>query len=53
MTKIWCVGGRQCSNNNNVTQYEKKNPKTKKPVKIIKRLAVFAVLLNLKFLLIK
>ena len=36
MTKIWCVGGRHYSNTNNITQYEKVNPKTKKLVKIIK-----------------
>ena len=37
MTKIWCLGGRHYSNTNNITQYEKLNPKTKKLVKIIKR----------------
>ena len=36
MTKTWCVGGRHMSNTNNVTQYEKVNPRTKKLVKIIK-----------------
>ena len=36
MTKTWCVGGRHMSNTNNVTQYEKVNPKTKKLVKVIK-----------------
>ena len=36
MTKIFCLGGRQYSNTNNITQYEKVNPKTKKLVKIIK-----------------
>ena len=36
MTKTWCVGGKQFSNTNNITQYEKVNPKTKKLVKIIK-----------------
>ena len=36
MTKTWCVGGRHQSNTSNITQYEKKNPKTKKLVKIIK-----------------
>ena len=33
MTKTWCVGGRQYSNTNNITQHEKRNPKTKKLVK--------------------
>ena len=36
MTKSWCVGGRHMSNTNNITQYEKVNPKTKTLVKIIK-----------------
>ena len=37
MTKTWCVGGKHYSNtNNNNTQYEKMNPKTKKFVKFIK-----------------
>ena len=36
MTKTWCLGGRHYSNTNNITEYEKKNPKTKKLVKIIK-----------------
>ena len=36
MTKKWCVGGKQYSNTNNITEYEKVNPKTKKLVKIIK-----------------
>ena len=36
MTKTWCVGGRHKSDTNNITQYEKVNPRTKKLVKIIK-----------------
>ena len=36
MTKTWCVGGKHYSNTNNITQYKKINPKTKKLVKIIK-----------------
>ena len=36
MTKTWCVGGRHYSNAKNTTEYEKRNPKTKKLVKIIK-----------------
>ena len=36
MTKTWCVGGMLYSNTNNITQYEKVNPRTKKLVKIIK-----------------
>ena len=35
MTKTWCVGGRHYSNTNNITRYEKVNPKTKKLVKVI------------------
>ena len=36
MTLSWCVGGKHYSNTNNITQYEKVTPKTKKLVKIIK-----------------
>ena len=36
MTQTWCVGGKHYSKTNNITQYEKVNPKTKKLVKIIK-----------------
>ena len=36
MTKTYCLGGRDMSSTNNITQYEKVNPKTKKIVKIIK-----------------
>ena len=36
MTKTYCLGGRHMSNTNNITQYEKVNPKTKKLVKIMK-----------------
>ena len=36
MTKTWCVGGRRSANTDNMTQYEKVNPKTKKLVEIVK-----------------
>ena len=36
MTNTWCVGGRHCSNTNNISEYEEKNPKIKKIVKIIR-----------------
>ena len=36
MRKTWCVGGKHYSNTNNISQYEKVNPRTKKLVKIIK-----------------
>ena len=36
MTKKWCVGGRHYSNTNNISEIEKRNPKTKKLFKIIK-----------------
>ena len=36
MIKTWCVGGKPYSNTNNITQYEKVDPKTKKLVEIIK-----------------
>ena len=35
MTKTWCVGGKRYSDTNNITEYEKRNPMTKKLVKII------------------
>ena len=36
MTNTWCVGGKHFSNTNNITQYEKVNPRTKKLFKVIK-----------------
>ena len=36
MTKTLCLGGRHYSNTNNITQYEKVNPKTEKLVENIK-----------------
>ena len=36
MTKTWCVGGRYYSNTKNISEYEKRNPQTKKIVKNIK-----------------
>ena len=36
MTKTWCVGGKHYSNTNNITQYEKVNPRTKRLIKIVK-----------------
>ena len=33
MIKTWCLGGRHYSNSNNITQYEKVNPRTQKLVK--------------------
>ena len=36
MTKTWCVGGRHKSDTNNIIEYEKVNPRTKKLVKVIK-----------------
>ena len=36
MTKTWYVGGRHYSDTINKTQYEKRNHKTKKLVKILK-----------------
>ena len=36
MPKTWCVGGKHYSNTDNITEYEKVNPRTKKLVKIIK-----------------
>ena len=35
MTKTWCVGRKHYSKTSNKTQYEKRNPKTKKLVKVI------------------
>ena len=36
MTKTSCVGGRHKSDTNNIVEYEKVNPRTKKLVKFIK-----------------
>ena len=36
MTKTQCVGRRQYSNTNNISEHEKRNPKTKKLFEIIK-----------------
>ena len=36
MKNTWCVGEKHYSNTNNITQYEKVNPRTKRFVKIIK-----------------
>ena len=36
MTKTYCLGGRHYLNTNDITEYEKVNPKTKKLFKIIK-----------------
>ena len=36
MTKTWCVAGKHRSNTNNIFEYEKINPRTKKLVKVIK-----------------
>ena len=36
MTKTCCVGGRHYSNTIKISEYEKRNPKTKKIVKVVK-----------------
>ena len=36
MTKTYCLGGHHYSNTNNIVEYEKFNPRTKKLVKVIK-----------------
>ena len=36
MSKTYCLGGRHMSNTNNIVEYEKVNPRTKKLVKIAK-----------------
>ena len=36
MTQIYCLGGRHYSNTNNIVEYEKINPRTKKLVKILR-----------------
>ena len=36
MTKTWSVGGRLYSNTNIISEYEKRNTKTKRIAKIIK-----------------
>ena len=41
MKKTWCVSENHYSNTNNITQYEKRNPKTKKLVEIFKGTCTF------------
>ena len=36
MTMTYCLGGRHYSKTNNIIEYEKVNPRTKKLVKVIK-----------------
>ena len=36
MIKTYCLGGRHYGNTNNIIEYEKVNPGTKKLVKILK-----------------
>ena len=36
MEKTWCDGGKHYSNTNNIPQYEKVNPRTKRLLKILK-----------------
>ena len=36
MAKTYCLGGRHCSHTNNIIEYEKVNPRTKKQFKVIK-----------------
>ena len=36
MSKTYCLGGRHMSNTNNLVEYEKLNPRTKRLVKIVK-----------------
>ena len=36
MSKTFCLGGRHYSDINNLVEYEKANPRTKRLVKIIK-----------------
>ena len=36
MSKTYCLGGRHMRDTNNLVEYEKINPRTKKLVKIIK-----------------
>ena len=52
MIKTWCVGERH-KKTNSLTVYEKGNPKTKKLVKVKNELAMFADVINHKFLLSK
>ena len=53
MTKTWRVGGKHYSNTNNITRYEKVNPRTKNLLKLSKVVVVFAVVINHKFSLSK
>ena len=53
MTKTYCLGGRHMSNTNNITEYEKINPRTKNSLKLLKEVVVIADVINHKFLLSK
>ena len=54
MTKIWCVGGRHFANTINISEHEKRNPKTKKLVKIYKKeFVVYVDEIKVKLLLSK
>ena len=39
--QTFSLGGRHCSDTNKLVEYEKRNPKTKKLVKIIKGIYAF------------
>ena len=49
MKKIWYLAGRHYTNTNNVNQYGKRNPKTKKLVKIFKGICNICGHKNLNF----
>ena len=53
MTKTWCVGGKHYSDTNNISEYEKVNPRTKKLVKFIKGNCDICGRKKVKFLLDK
>ena len=53
MTKTWCVGGGHYRNTNNISEYQKRTPKTKFLVKLSREKVVIVDEINLKSLLSK
>ena len=49
----YCLGGRHILLTKNITEYENKNPKTNKNVKVRKKNAIFVDVINHKVLLSK
>ena len=53
MIRTWCVGGKNYSNTNILTQYGKKTLRLKNLLEFFKEFVVFVVVIKTKFLLTK